>query len=163
MTKALLALAVIQVALLAFLAAQVTTLERPVGPAETDAVPPAASRVAAGRFVVQPEAMPTPEALEASLRRIVREEIAAAVQAGAIPAAQDARQVKTGSVAPRPDPQRLAVVSSQLDYFIGIGSISPSEMAVLQGGIAQLDEAGRRQMLGRLVRAINTGSLKGEL
>jgi len=165
MSRTLSALAVIQVALLAFLAVKVTDLERPrpMGSAEPDRVPPAASRVTAGRLVVQPEAVPTPEALEASLRKIVREEVAAVVQARAAPAAQDARQVETGSVAPRPDPQRLAVVSSQLDYFIGIGSISPSEMAVLQGGIAQLDEAGRRQMLGRLVRAINTGSLKGEL
>jgi hypothetical protein len=156
-------LVVIQLALLAFLAVKVTLLERLVGSPEPGTMPPGESRVTARERVDRTAATPSLAELEASLRRVVREEIAAVVQAGASLTARDATNVETGSVARRPDPQHLAAVSSQLDYFIGVGSISPSEMAALQEDIARLDASARKQMLGRLVRAMNTGNLKGEL
>ena len=68
MSRTLSALAVTQVALLAFLAVKVTDLERPVGPAQKDAVPPSASRVMASARVVQPGGQPHP------MRQAAREE-----------------------------------------------------------------------------------------
>jgi hypothetical protein len=98
---------------------------------------------------------------EIELRRIIREELAA--HPTAIAASQTAE--KSGvAVEPlrEPDSKRqLETVNRQLDNFIGAGAISESEMEALQGDIATLDSAGRKEILGKLVRAMNSGSLKG--
>jgi hypothetical protein len=36
-------------------------------------------------------------------------------------------------------------------------------MQELQAGIAQLDDASRKQMMSKLMRALNSGDLKGRL
>jgi hypothetical protein len=158
--KTLSVLALIQLALLAFLAVKLSTLEQSISGGELGAF---AADATAGDRVGHVETMPPQGAWEASLRRIVREEMAAAARAGMAPTPPEATYAGAAPAAPLPNPQHLAAVSSQLDYFIGVGSISPSEMAALQSSIARLDDAGRRTMLGKLVRAINTGALKGEL
>jgi len=158
--KTLSVLALIQLALLAFLAVKLSTLEQSISSAEPGAV---AADATAGDRVGHVETMPAQVAWEASLRRIVREEMAAVARAGTAPTPPEATYAGAAPAAPPTNPQHLAAVSSQLDYFIGVGSISQSEMASLQSSIARLDDAGRRQMLGKLVRAINTGALKGEL
>ena len=55
------------------------------------------------------------------------------------------------------------LVAQQLDYHTSVGSISDTDMQKLQGEIAKLDEAGRKEMLGKLVRALNSGGLDGRL
>ncbi|MFZ2508862.1 MAG: hypothetical protein WAW79_10385 [Steroidobacteraceae bacterium] len=100
---------------------------------------------------------------EIQLRRIIREELAA------MPAAMLARQSSQDtSVASRSPTEgagfkQSEFVDRQIDDYIRAGTITESEMAALQGEIARLDEAGRRQALGKLVRAINSGLLEGRL
>jgi len=55
------------------------------------------------------------------------------------------------------------LVQSQLGSYASQGSISESEMADLQMGIARLDESGRKMMLRELTRMLNSGVLKGHL
>lgn len=54
-------------------------------------------------------------------------------------------------------------VSQKIDYYSSVGSISDLEMQQLQMDIARLDEAGRKEMLRRLIGALNSGSLEGRL
>ena len=62
-----------------------------------------------------------------------------------------------------PDPARLAAVNDQIDYCVGLSQIPPSGISRLHSDIARLDESGRRQMLGKLARALNTRDVWGQL
>ena len=98
---------------------------------------------------------------EMELRRIIREELAA--HPPAIATSQTAEESNVAADSPREpgNKQRLEAVNRQLDDYIGAGAISESEMEALQSEIASLDKAGRHEMLGKLVRAMNSGSLQG--
>ena len=54
-------------------------------------------------------------------------------------------------------------VGERINYFSSVGRISEAEMQRLQADIATLNKAGRREMLGRLTRALNSGELDGNL
>jgi hypothetical protein len=41
--------------------------------------------------------------------------------------------------------------------------MTDAQMQELQTSIAQLDEAGRKQMMSKLMRALNSGEIKGRL
>ncbi len=104
---------------------------------------------------------PCPDELQ--LRRIIREELAvlpAAVLARQTP--QDANAASR-SLTEGAGFNQSEFVNRQIDDYIRAGTISESEMAALQGEIGRLDVAGRRQALGVLVRAINSGILEGRL
>lgn len=62
-----------------------------------------------------------------------------------------------------PDPARLAAVNDQIDYCVGLSQIPPSGISRLHSDVARLDESGRRQMLGKLARALNTRDVWGQL
>jgi hypothetical protein len=98
---------------------------------------------------------------EMELRRIIREELAA--HAAEIAASRSAEKstVAVASVREPGNKQQLDVINRQLNGYISAGVISESEMAALQGDLATLDNAGRKEILGKLVRAMNSGSLKG--
>ena len=99
---------------------------------------------------------------EATLRRIIREELAALPATTAT--LQTAEEGNAAGSTHDPDGAlQLELVNEQLDGYIRAGAISDTEMAALQGEIAKLDKATRHEVLGRLVRAINSGSLKGQL
>lgn len=94
---------------------------------------------------------------------IVREELARQQPARIAPE-DDVRSSLASRRTPDPDaPRRLEGVRQQLNYHISVGTISESEMATLQQQIANLDEAGRIEMLRALTRALNSGSLEGRL
>lgn len=102
--------------------------------------------------------MPASEAL---LRRIIREELAAQ-------GVNDPETERSGNNAVAPtDPadtrDRRDSVARQIDYYASLGEISDKEMLTLQAEIAKLDPSGRREMLGKLTRALNSGAIRGHL
>jgi len=100
---------------------------------------------------------------EGELRRIIREELAA------YPAATTAAQSPNypGGDAARPGAppgsREFERIDQQVDEYIRAGAISDAEMVKLQEELGQLDPAARRQLLGKIVRAMNSGALKGNL
>lgn len=99
-----------------------------------------------------------PSAGEEQLRAIIREELARADTRG------DAQPV----AAPQPrnasaDRQRREVIEQRIDAYSVAGSITDAQMTELQAEIAKLDDVSRKQMISKLVRALNSGDIKGRL
>ena len=97
---------------------------------------------------------------EAQLRRIIREELAVALRD------QDEHRIKDTAAqrrSPEDNHYQREYVSQQIDYYASVGSIDEQEMHELQREIAELDEAGRKEMLSKLTRAMNTRQIKGQL
>jgi hypothetical protein len=98
---------------------------------------------------------------EETLRRIIREELSARLATS--PGSADT----SGSAAapypshPADNSRQLAAVSEQLDRHIAAGSISDADMAALQMEIGKLDKNGQRDMLSKLMKALNSGALQG--
>jgi hypothetical protein len=100
---------------------------------------------------------------EAELRRVIREELAAAAAARVPEQGAPAPASAAGSPAPPASADRVESVNRQVDEYIRAGVISESEMARLQSDIARLDPTARRAALEKLVRAMNAGALDGHL
>ena len=100
---------------------------------------------------------------EDRLRQIIREELAAQPGGGFAPSNQVNAVAASGSVDSAKNQQQKELVTQQLEYFSSVGSISNTDMQKLQGEIAKLDNAGRKEMLGKLARAMNSGQIKGHL
>ena len=88
---------------------------------------------------------------ENRLRKIVREELAA--QLGAL---SEASAQKDSAAVLEPEDEakyqyQRELVAQQLEYHTSVGSISDTDMQKLQGEIAKLDEAGRKEMLSKLI------------
>ncbi|MGH8441988.1 MAG: hypothetical protein ACRETF_03685, partial [Nevskiaceae bacterium] len=64
---------------------------------------------------------------------------------------------------PERDRQRREQVAAQIERYRGAGAISPTEMTELEGQIALLDPASRREMLSRLARAMNANEIQGRM
>ena len=115
--------------------------------------------VLSGRQSVSDASFPN----EQQLRQIIREEL---IAHGEAPGIRDDRAepviVRSESAEAEYQIRRDQVVE-QIDYFSSVGRISEVEMQRLQTEIATLDKAGRREMLGRLTRALNSGELAGNL
>lgn len=101
--------------------------------------------------------------VEERLRRIIREELS--IQLADLPRRDQPRDaaVATNSTSEAEMESQRELVSQQLEYYSSVGSISDLEMQRLQMEIAKLDEAGRKEMLGVLVRALSSGRLEGRL
>lgn len=145
--KTLMALSVLQTIVIAALAVhafreppRLAADVRPANPLESTSSPAAAS------------------VDEDRLRAIIREELAQLrVERDAPP-----------QVAPRPrdrsaDLQQRANVEQQIESYRGSGAITEAQMQDLQADIAQLDDATRKQMMSKLIRALNSGDIKGRL
>jgi hypothetical protein len=124
-------------------------------PAATTMVPPASVATAAPAM---PGAAPGPGMDELQLRQIIREELAAAGTPGV-----STPRAGTPPVSPEEMAQRREDVEQKLAQYRSAGRISDAEMSDLQGRIAKLDPASRREMLGRLTRAINAREIEGQL
>lgn len=100
---------------------------------------------------------------EARLRGIVREELAQHPQTqpprGNEPPATAASQPRNAAV----DLNRQASITQQIAAYQAAGSISDEQMQELHVEIAQLDETSRKQMMSKLIRAMNAGDIKGRL
>jgi hypothetical protein len=100
-----------------------------------------------------------PLANEDRLRMIIREELAAqrAAQANiTTPPAPAARDEASNRLLQ----ERVA---RQIEAYHAAGAISDAQMQELQAQIAQLDDAGRKRMMSKLIRAMNAGDIKGRL
>lgn len=99
---------------------------------------------------------------EDQLRLIIREELGAQLDHISGPGKQLDSVIASSAVdEPETEYQRQRVIQ-QLEYHTSVGRISPLDMQKLQGEIAKLDEAGRKEMLINLTRAINSGKLEGQ-
>jgi hypothetical protein len=99
---------------------------------------------------------------EERLRNVIRQELAK------LQAQPNAHSGPSPPVVARPrnesaDRYRLEQIAQQIDAYRAAGSISEQQMQELQAGIAQLDAASRKQMMSKLIRALNSGDLKGRL
>ena len=100
---------------------------------------------------------------EQQLRQIIRDELIAHIDV------QKTGNDRTGPAAIRDEiteieyQYRREQVGERINYFSSVGRISGAEMEKLQSEIATLDNAGRREMLGKLIRALNSGELEGNL
>lgn len=54
-------------------------------------------------------------------------------------------------------------VAQQIENYRAMGPISEAQMFELQSAIVKLDPASRKQMMSRLIRALNAGELEGRL
>jgi hypothetical protein len=64
---------------------------------------------------------------------------------------------------PQADLERREAIGQQIENYRAMGAITDTQMQELQAGIAQLDPASRKQMMSRLIRALNSGDIKGRL
>ena len=96
---------------------------------------------------------------EESLRMIIREELDAYADTIAATARQTEGNVQLPARDPHADAVQLEHVSEQIEYFMSVGRMSDSEMANLEREIARLDTEGRRAMLRKLTKAMNTGAI----
>lgn len=99
---------------------------------------------------------------EADLRRVVREELAARLATATMP------DTKASASAPVADGRedreyryQLAAATRELDLYRSVGVISESEMHDLQSSILELEEGDRSELMQQLVRALNSGAVKG--
>jgi len=97
------------------------------------------------------------------LRKVIREELGSNR-----PHDAESRYVAEAPILP--DPQmdleyrrRSLIVDERLTYFGQVGQITPAEMESLQADIAQLRPEDREAVFKRLVRALNSGAIKGRL
>jgi hypothetical protein len=99
---------------------------------------------------------------EKRLRNIVREELARLqVQPTAPRGAPAAPRVYARNE--RRDLQQQQLIAQQIETYRAVGSMTDEQMQELQADIAQLDEESRKAMMSRLIRALNSGELKGRL
>lgn len=109
-----------------------------------------------------PASVEAPRIDEERLRAILREELAQ----------EHNRPVATSLPAASPAPphnpsaaelQQRDLVAQQIEAYRAMGTITDAQMQELQAAIAKLDAVSRKQMLGKLTRALNTGDIKGRL
>ena len=100
---------------------------------------------------------------EDRLRQIIREELGARLDGQPRPNKQMAPVIAPSSTDYAEVEYQKELVSQQLEYYASVGSISDANMHMLQSDIAKLDEASRKEMLRKLMRALNSGRLEGRL
>ena len=98
---------------------------------------------------------------EQNLRRIIRAEFR--TLSNALAEALPESPEPPTEIDPVENAVQLDVVNQELAYYIRAGEISDLEMQNLQSEMARLDKESQKKMLGQLVRALNTGELKGQL
>ena len=94
---------------------------------------------------------------ERRLRAIVREELAP------LKAPIDVPPAAAPPASPPVDLRQREVVAQQIEAYRAMGTITDLQMQELQAEIAQLDDASRKQLMSKLLRALNSGDIKGRL
>lgn len=163
--RTLIVLSALQIAAIGFLATRIVALERggPPEPARAPAAAPVEETAAAegsARVSAGPPAYPD----AGEIRLIVRQELAS--QLGPLLSAPRVAEAAAPPEDPAAEAERahqFEWVGQEIERYVGLGKISDLEMQLLQGEIAKLDKEGQRKLLGRLVRALNTGELEGRL
>lgn len=101
-----------------------------------------------------------PSVSEEQLRAIVREEVARLQSTAQV---NSPSSVEAAPRNPAVDADRRDAVAQQIEVYRGSGAITEVQMQELQADIAQLDAASRKQMMSKLIRALNSGEIKGRL
>ncbi len=101
--------------------------------------------------------------LEEQFRQIIREELSAHLRDSSAAAQRFDTPVTSAPIDTVQMQVRRDLVSQQIEYYSSVGQISDLDMQKLQTDIARLDPAGRREMMSRLVREMNSGRLEGRL
>jgi hypothetical protein len=99
---------------------------------------------------------------EERLRNVVREELGRLQGPPNTPSSASSVRRAHG----RDEPihlQQQQLIAQQIENYRAVGSITDEQMQELQVNIAQLDAESRREMMSRLIRALNSGELKGRL
>jgi hypothetical protein len=167
--KFLTVLSVLQLAAITVLSFKLVAVERSIDASMLTSSSPADTTLDT-RAPAGSAAMATPATIGPNLeqlRNIVREELATALSTftPASPTHTVTVAHPTDSSSKQaPDYQYpLAVVASEIDYHVSQGFISGPAMIDLQKQFATLDQSGRKQMMRKLVKALNSGDLKGQL
>lgn len=160
--KWLLSLSIAQTALIAMLGLRVVAIDL-----ETDAIAKnvdAARRAAeAGSLASQTapswENASAPSLTAEEARLILREELAA------LEMPVQTAKTQAPAASPRPSPEETrrmaASVAGDINYYKGVGAITPTEMEILQTKIAKLPLAERRNALTELARAMTRREIDG--
>jgi hypothetical protein len=155
--KALVVLSVLQVVLLLFLLGKSALLEDRLDAMENDG----AAGVEFGAPTQNRQgAQPGEHLTGLQLRAIVREELAAQLVAST-EAEPEARPADVGEA---DDPQyqyQVREVTQKLDLYQSVGAISDNDMHDLQSEIMALQEPERTAAMRQLIRALNSGDVKG--
>lgn len=160
--KTLKILGFVQTAILLLLFGKIIQL----GKGEIEAVPAGQNTFGSAPFDASTtlgNATPTYYLDENQLRKIIREELRAQLEA--LPESNqyiDAT-VASNSINENEMEDRREQVFRQLEYYSSVGSISDLEMQQLQADVAKLDAASQKEALSQLTRAINSGRLNGRL
>jgi hypothetical protein len=101
-----------------------------------------------------------PDVREERLRTIVREELAR-LQSSAQGDASTSLEEQPRD--PSADLHHREAIAQQIEAYRGAGAITDAQMQELQADIAQLDNVSRKQMMSKLIRALNSGEIKGRL
>jgi hypothetical protein len=158
--KLLIALGIVQTVCILVLIAMIAT-------SHTD-TPPVAAATSGTSALAQNESSRAAESLrspdEARLRQIIREEFAAQHAADTQP--NNAIEKAATNLDLRTVEQfrnQRNLVAQHIETYKSVGVITDSQMNELQGEIADLDEPGRKETMSLLIRALNSGRLKGHL
>ena len=162
-SRVLVVLSVVQIAALIFLFAKVMGIgARMDAVVAVQSTPVEAAPSQPRIFEREKNSGQNKESLTANqVRRIVREELRA--QLSAISAPTNTRDPVVNRIDEIDDQNQLDSVDQELEFYISQGTISEVEMATLQQEIAKLGPEGRREMLRRLIQALNSGELDGRL
>lgn len=101
---------------------------------------------------------------ETRLRQIIREEFYAFLE---LPVSEPnesmASSDMTASRMPGQDTPHYSEVKEKIAVYKAVGKISSDQMQELQASIMKLDQPRRREVLSELMRAMNSGEIKGLL
>jgi hypothetical protein len=150
--KTLMTLGVLQTIGIVALVVHAFRAEHP-GPQERAANPSVASLATAAE----------PAADDERLRAIIREELS---REHVRPAAANDISPATPKPPRAPtaaDLQQRDAIAQQIEIYRAAGTISETQMLELQSAIATLDDASRTQMMGKLMKALNSGDIRGRL
>jgi hypothetical protein len=94
-----------------------------------------------------------------ALRAVIREEVATQVH-------EATRQMSGPAMPPKPrDPEADRVreerVAQHIETYKSVGAITDQQMEDLQLELARLDQPTRRALMSKLVKAMNSGEIKG--
>jgi hypothetical protein len=100
---------------------------------------------------------------ENQIRQIVRSEVLAALASTQQNENITNKKQKETNITEEELEEAKVLVANDINYYIGNGEISPVQMSDLQEKIARLDLKSRKQMFAKLVSAMNSGQIEGQL
>jgi hypothetical protein len=161
--RLLIALSIAQTALLGVLGVHALTMD-----ARTREIAETAARLTAATDAMRASGAGAPTAYSADnfltedIRQIIREELAAAAPTGG-GAPTPSASLNPGVVPVGAVPAETQAVHRALDDFIHRGRMTEGEMAAMQKQIGRLPPAERRRAMGKLIKAIEAGTLDAQL